>query len=122
MKDALTDQIIGCAIEVHKSIGPGLLESAYEACLVHELLGAGLDVAQQVPIQIDYKGKIIDCAYRADVIVDNEVLIELKSVEALKPVHEAQMLTYLKLSGLQKGLLMNFNVRLLKDGLRRMVL
>lgn len=121
MKDPLTDQIIGCAIEVHKTIGPGLLESAYEACFYKELSDAGLRVLTQVPIKVDYKGTKIDCAFRADMIVEDEVLIELKSVDQINPVHQAQLLTYLKLSGIRKGLLMNFNAALLKDGIRRMV-
>lgn len=121
MKDPLTDQIIGCAIEVHKTIGPGLLESAYEACFYKELSDVGLRVLRQVPIEVDYKGTKIDCAFRADMIVEDEVLIELKSVDQINPVHQAQLLTYLKLSGIRKGLLMNFNAALLKDGIRRMV-
>ncbi|MCR4376563.1 MAG: GxxExxY protein [Rhodospirillales bacterium] len=122
MKDPLTDKIIGCAIEVHKTIGPGLLESAYEACLLKELSDAGLGVLTQVPIKVDYKGTKIDCAFRADMIVEDKVLIELKSVNEVSPVHQAQLLTYMKLSGINKGLLMNFNVALLKDGIRRLVL
>jgi GxxExxY protein len=122
MKDRLTDQIIGCAIEVHKTIGPGLLESAYEACLLKELSDVGLRVLTQVPIKVDYKGTKIDCAFRADMIVEDEVLIELKSVTEVNPVHQAQLLTYMKLSKIRKGLLMNFNVALLKDGIRRLVL
>jgi len=121
MKDPLTDQIIGCAIEEHKTIGPGLLESAYEACFYKELSDVGLRVLTQVPIEVDYKGTKIDCAFRADMIVEDEVLIELKSVDQISPVHQAQLLTYLKLSGIRKGLLMNFNAALLKDGIRRMV-
>ena len=122
MKDPLTDQIIGCAIEVHKTIGPGLLESAYEACLLKELSDAGLRVLTQVPIKVDYKGTKIDCAFRADMIIEDEVLIELKSVNEISPIHQAQLLTYMKLSAIRKGLLMNFNVALLKDGIRRLVL
>lgn len=121
-QDPLTEKIIGCAIEVHKGIGPGLLETAYEACLRKELMDAGLNAATQVPLTLDYKGEKIDCAYRADMIVEDEVLIELKSVREILPIHQAQLMTYLKISGLSKGLLMNFNSTLLKDGLRRVVL
>lgn len=122
MKDPLTDRIIGCAIEVHRTIGPGLLEAAYEACLIKELTDAHLHVVSQVPIGLEYKGENIDCAFRADLIVEDKVLIELKSVKELSPIHQAQLLTYMKVSGLRIGLLMNFNTALLKDGIRRLVL
>jgi len=122
MKDHLTSRIIGCAIEVHKTLGPGLLESAYEACLCKEFADAGLSFKTQVPITIDYKGTQVDCSFRADVIVEDQVLVELKAVDRLVPVHEAQLLTYMKLCRLGTGLLMNFNVTLLKDGIRRMVI
>jgi len=122
MTDDLTNRIIGHAIEVHKNLGPGLLESAYEACLCHEFSDAGIDFKRQVPITVDYKGEKVDCAFRADLIVEDEVLLELKASDRLHQIHEAQLLTYLKLSGLKKGLLMNFNTTLLKNGIKRMVI
>lgn len=121
-KDPLTEKIIGLAIEVHKALGPGLLESAYEACLCHELSAAGLEFRRQVPLSINYKSVRLDCGYRADIIVESGVLLELKTVEAVQPIHRAQLLTYLRLSGLRVGLMINFNVPMLKDGLVRMVL
>jgi len=119
--DALTSRIIGSAIEVHRHLGPGLLESAYEQCLCHELTGIGLPHARQVALAVVYKDIQIDLALRADIIVAEEVLIELKSVERLLPVHEAQVLTYLRLTRYRLALLINFNVLRLKDGLRRLV-
>jgi GxxExxY protein len=110
--------IIGCAIEVHRELGPGLLESAYERCLALELKAAGLAVRQQVAIPILYKGSDIDCSYRADLIVADEVIVEVKSVEALTAVHTAQALTYLRLTKLAHALLLNFNTQLLKHGIR----
>ena len=121
-RDPLTEKIIGLAIEVHRALGPGLLESAYEECLCHELSVAGLAFKRQVPFPIKYKTVDLLCGYRADLVVENTVLAELKAVEAILPVHKAQMLTYLRLSGLRVGLLMNFNVPVLKDGLHRVVL
>ena len=120
--DVLTEQILGAAIEVHRALGPGLLESAYEQCLCHELNLRGLGFARQVGIPVSYKGVKLDCGYCADLIVASEVVLELKAVERLSAVHEAQLLTYLKLTGLRKGLLINFNVSLLRDGIRRRVL
>jgi len=122
MKDELTNRIIGYAIEVHRNLGPGLLESAYEACLCREFSDAGINFKRQVPITVDYKGEKVDCAFRADVMVEDEVLLELKACERIHSIHEAQLLTYLKLSGLKKGLLMNFNSTLLKNGIKRMVI
>ena len=116
-----TEQIIGAAIEVHRELGPGLLESAYEPCLCRELSLPGIRFEQQRPLPVSYKGVKIDCGYRLDVLVEGQVLIELKSVAKLLPIHEAQVLTYLKLGGWQVGLLMNFNVCLMKDGVRRLV-
>jgi GxxExxY protein len=116
----LTQRIVNGAIAVHRELGPGLLEGAYRACLVHELGRAGLDVAVEVPVPIQYRGLRLDCGYRADVVVDDRVVLELKAVERLLPIHDAQLLTYLKLSGLRVGMLMNFNARTLKDGLRRL--
>jgi GxxExxY protein len=117
----LTDQIIKAAIAAHRELGPGLLESVYEGCLCSELACLAVPFARQVPVPISYKGVQIDCAFRADIIVADRVLIEVKSVERLAPIHDAQVLTYLKLSKLPVGLLMNFGNVLLKDGLRRFV-
>ncbi len=116
-----TRRIIGAAIHVHRRLGPGLLESAYRACLAVELQRRGFRVQQEVPIPIVYEGFPVDCSYRLDLLVDGEVVVELKAVEQLNPVHVAQLITYLRLSGHRIGLLMNFNVAVLKDGLRRIV-
>ena len=115
----ITEKIIGCAIEVHKNIGPGLLESAYEECLVYELRKAGLIVDQQVAVPVVYKEIKLDYGYRIDVLIENKVVIELKTVDAFAPVHEAQILTYMKFASKSLGLLINFNVALLKDGIKR---
>jgi len=120
--DKLSNQVIGCAIEVHKTLGPGLLESAYEQCLVRELSLTGIPITGQEPLPIEYKGVKLDCGYRLDLLVDKKLIVELKSVEKLLPIHEAQLLTYMKLSGLPTGLLLNFNEIFLKDGIRRFVL
>lgn len=117
-----THQIRGAATEVHKAIGPGLLESAYEECLCHEVSLRGLLFQRQVPLPVAYKGVKLDCGYRLDVVVEDKVILELKSVQEIEPIHEAQLLTYLRLSGKRVGLLVNFNTVLLKDGIRRMVL
>jgi GxxExxY protein len=117
----LTDRIIGAAIEVHRNLGPGLLESAYELCLCYELNEAGLQFERQVELPIVYKGIRLDCGYRMDLVVEDTVVVELKSIEELLPIHSAQLLTYLKSSGRQVGLLINFNVTVLKYGLKRMV-
>src|SRR5690348_5008258 len=121
-RDPLTERIIGFAIEVHRQLGPGLLESAYEECLCFELQQGGLSFRRQVPLPVTYKAVRLDCGYRLDVVVDETVILELKTVERLIPIHDAQMLTYLKLSGIRTGLLLNFNSPTLKDGLRRFVL
>lgn len=118
----LTARIIGAAIEVHKTLGPGLLESAYEECLAHEMQLRGLGFKRQVPLPVAYKGVNLDCGYRLDFLVDNAVVLELKAVDALQPIHEAQVLTYLKLGGWTVGLLINFNVPVLRNGLKRIVL
>jgi len=118
----ITEKIIGAAIAVHKELGPGLLESAYEACLVYELVQSGLKVESQKPLPVSYRSVHIDCGYRIDLLVEDEVILELKSIEKLEPLHEAQILSYLKLSGYKIGLLINFNVSLLKNGIRRFVL
>jgi GxxExxY protein len=120
-EDALSRDIIAAAIEVHRVLGPGLLESSYEECLCYELQARGIPFERQKPLPIVYKGKKLDCAYRLDVLVDDVVLVELKSVDGLQPIHQAQVLTYLKLSGNKLGLLINFNVPLLKSGIRRVV-
>jgi GxxExxY protein len=122
LEQELTESIIGALIEVHKHVGPGVLESAYEQCLCHELTLRGLSFQRQMDLPVVYKGIKLDCGYRIDLIVEDKVVIELKSVEAILPVHKAQLLTYLKLSGKRIGLLVNFNVPKLIDGLVRMVL
>jgi GxxExxY protein len=121
-KDPRTAAIIGAAIEVHRQLGPGLLESAYEQCLCHELHLRGLPFKYQVDLPVSYKGLQLDCGYKIDVMVNDEVIVELKSVERILPVHEAQLLTYLKLSGKKVGLLINFNSSLLTQGIIRRVL
>jgi GxxExxY protein len=121
-KDPRTSPIIGAAIEVHRNLGPGLLESAYEECLCHELHLRGLDCKRQVPLPLLYKGLKLSCGYKIDLIVQEEVVLELKAVERLLPIHEAQLLTYLKLTGKSVGLLINFNVPLLTQGIIRRVL
>jgi len=117
----LSSKIIGAAIEVHKTLGPGLLESAYEQCLCHELSIQGLLFEKQKPLSIDYKGRKLDCGYRLDIVVEKADIIELKSCEKIEPIHKAQLLTYLKLSGLNLGLILNFNVSLMRDGIVRIV-
>ncbi len=117
----ISEKIIGCAIEVHKSLGPGLLESAYLECLFYELQKAGLHVEKQKPLPLVYKEVKLDVGYRIDLVVEGKVIVELKSVEALNEIHVAQVLTYLKLSGCKLGLLMNFNVLRVVDGIKRLV-
>lgn len=117
----LSAKIIGAAIEVHKGLGPGLLESVYEKCLMHELVESGLQVKRQVVLPIRYKGLEFDEGYRIDLLVEGQIILELKSVEKLNDVHMAQLLTYLKLSECSLGYLMNFNVKLMKNGVRRVV-
>lgn len=118
----LTHQIIGAAIEVHRHLGPGLLESAYETCLCHELTLRQIPFERQHPLPVVYKGIKLDAGYRLDLLVANQVVVELKAVEALAPIHEAQLLSYLKLGGWQVGLLLNFHVTVMKDGVKRLVL
>jgi len=120
-EDAITEQIIGSAIEVHKALGPGLLEFAYEECLCHELALCGIAFARQVPLPVSYKGVNLDCGYQIDLLVEDLVVVELKTVEQLLRVHEAQLLTYLKLLDRAVGLLINFNVSALKNGVKRIV-
>jgi GxxExxY protein len=120
--DDLSRKVIGLAIEVHRELGPGLLESAYEQCLVHDLAEHGIAFAAQVPLPITYKGTRLDCGYRMDILIEDRLLVELKSVEMLQKIHEAQMLTYMKLAKIPLGLLINFNTTLLKHGIKRFVL
>jgi len=115
----ITGRIIGCAIEVHKALGPGLLESAYEECLAFELTKTGLSIKRQQPTPVVYKNIKLDCGYRIDILVEDSVVIELKVVDEFNPVHEAQVLTYMKFSNKSIGLLINFNVTVLKNGIRR---
>ena len=118
----MSHRVIGCALEVHKHLGPGLLESTYEQCLAYELRQANVPFILQQPIPVAYKGIQLDCGYRVDVLVDDRIILELKSVEKLLSIHEAQLLTYMKLAHVSIGLLMNFNVTSFKEGLKRMVL
>lgn len=118
-RDPLTEKIIGCAIEVHRTLGPGLLESAYEQCLARELSLQDVGFRLQVPVPVEYKGVHLDCGYRIDVLVNEQVILELKSLERTLAIHEAQLLTYMKLANVAKGLLINFNVRRLVDGIKR---
>jgi len=122
VRDELTQQIIGLAMRVHTRLGPGLLETAYERCLCHEFDQHAVPYARQVELPMDYDGVRLDCGYRADIIVASEVILELKSVERILPLHEAQLLTYLRLSHCRIGLLLNFNVVSLKNGIHRRVL
>ena len=117
----LSGQVIGAAIEVHMNLGPGLLESAYEECLCHELQLRKIAYERQKPLPISYKGINLDCGYRLDVVVENLIILELKACEQIEPIHKAQLLTYLKLSGLELGLLLNFHVPVMKDGIVRLV-
>ncbi len=118
----LTGEIIGAAIEVHKALGPGLLESAYEECLCREFGLRQLHFKRQQAIPVEYKGVKLDCGYRIDFLIEDLVILELKPVDSLQPIHEAQLLTYLKLTGLKVGLLVNFNVPVLKQGIRRLII
>jgi GxxExxY protein len=120
-ENQLSNVIIGAAIEVHKQLGPGLLESTYENCLAYEFSQLGIPFQRQIGMPVRYKGHNLDCGYRLDLLVDEKVIIELKAEKSLAPIHEAQLLTYLKLSGLKLGLLLNFNVLVMKQGIRRVV-
>jgi GxxExxY protein len=120
--EELSGQIRGAAIEVHRELGPGLLESAYEECLCYELRSRGIAYDRQLELPVKYKGLQLDCGYRIDVLVEKKIVLELKSVESLLAIQEAQLMTYLKLSGCKLGMLMNFNVVLMKDGMKRIVL
>ena len=119
---ALTERVIGLAIDVHRQLVPGLLESVYEECLCFELRQGGIQHERQVPLPILYKDVRLDCGYRMDIVAERELIIEVKSVERLLPIHDAQVLTYLRLSGQKIGLLMNFNTIMLRDGIRRLVM
>jgi GxxExxY protein len=120
--DELSRDVIGCAIEVHRCLGPGLLESSYRQCLAYELSKAKLSFQMELPLPLNYKEILLDCGYRIDLLVRNELIIEIKSVEALLPIHQAQILTYMRLSKIPIGLLINFNVTKLRNGLKRFVL
>ena len=117
----LSSKIIGAAIEIHKALGPGLLESTYEECLCHELSLRELSFERQKPLAVQYKGMSLNCGYRLDVVVENAIILELKSCEKIEPIQRAQLLTYLKLSDLNLGLILNFNVMVMKDGIIRIV-
>lgn len=120
--DDLSNRVIGCALEVHRQLGPGLLESVYQRCLAYELVSAGIQVEVERPMRVRYKEIDIDCGFRVDMLIERELIVELKAVDTLLPIHESQLLTYLKLSGRKVGLLMNFNSGMLKKGIRRLVL
>ena len=120
--DPLTGAIIGAAITVHKALGPGLLESAYRVCMGRELAALGISFQAEVPISLEYRGEAIDAVYRIDLLVDDRVIVELKAVDALAAIHEAQLLTYLRLAKKRTGLLINFNTPYLRDGIKRMSL
>ncbi len=120
--EELTKKIIGLAIDVHKELGPGLLENSYKQCLAYELSKENINFQMEIICPVIYKGIQINCGYRIDILVDNKVIIELKCVDKLKPVHEAQILTYMKLSKITVGLLINFNEKLLKNGIKRLIL
>lgn len=118
-KDPLTEKVIGCAIEVHRGLGPGLLESAYEQCLAFELSVNGIGFELQQPVPVEYKNIRLECGYRIDVLIENRLILELKAVDQISNIHKAQLLTYMKLAGIQTGLLINFNVTKLIDGIKR---
>ncbi len=120
-RDPLSDKVIGFAIEVHRGLGPGLLESAYEECLCFELQSHAVPFQRQVSLPVVYKSVKLDCSYRMDVVVEDRLVVEIKTVEKLLPIHDAQLLTYLKLSGVRTGLLLNFNTPVLKNGIKRLV-
>ena len=121
-RDPLTERIIGCALEVHRHLGPGLLESAYHRCLAAELSDVGIAFVSEAAVPLQYKGVALDCGYRIDLLVEGRLVVELKTIDAIAPIHLAQLLTYMKLSEARVGLLINFQVALLKDGIRRLVL
>ncbi len=118
-RDPFTGKVIGCAIEVHRLLGPGLLESTYQQCLAHELHMNGIAIKLEHPLPVEYKGFRLDCGYRIDILAEDRLIIELKAVDEVKGIHKAQLLTYMKLSGINTGLLINFNVERLKNGIQR---
>ena len=118
-RDPFTEKVIGCAIDVHRALGPGLLESAYQQCLAHELSLNEIAFRQECPMPVEYKGVRLDCGYRIDVLVGDRLILELKAVDEVKGIHKAQLLTYMKLAQIKTGLLINFNVRRLADGVQR---
>ena len=118
----LTHEVIGASIEVHRQLGPGLLESAYRKCLCRELMLRGIPYKKEEPLPLEYKGIRLECGYRVDILVDGLVAVEVKSIQALAPIHEAQLLTYLRVGGWRLGLLINFNVEILKNGIRRKIM
>ena len=118
----LSSKVIGCAIEVHRHLGPGLLESTYEQCLAHELALSDIPFKLQHPLPVAYKGLQLDCGYRVDMLVEDKIILELKAVDALHGIHKAQLLTYMKLADIKQGYLINFNVKRLKDGLQSFIL
>jgi len=120
--DALSNTVVGLAIEVHRELGPGLLESTYQACLAYELQSHNIDFQKQLSLPVTYKEVKVDCGYRIDLLIENHLLLELKCISQLQAIHEAQILTYMKLANISTGLLINFNVRLLKQGIKRFVL
>ena len=119
--DTLFNQVIGCAIEVHRELGPGLLESIYEECLAHELEQKDIKCVTQKHLPVQYKGLLLECGYRIDLLIENRLIVELKCVESLQPIHEAQILTYMKMAKISTGLLINFNVKYLRHGIKRFV-
>ena len=119
--NSITEKIIGCAIKVHRALGPGLLEKTYEVCLAHEIVKEGLVVRRQVELPVIYVGLRLDAGYRIDLLVEERVIVELKTVEQFHPIHKAQLISYLKLSNLKVGLLINFNVKMLKSGIKRLM-
>jgi GxxExxY protein len=118
-QDPLTGKVIGCAIEVHRGLGPGLLESTYQQCLARELALQEVRFKLEHPLPVEYKGIHLDCGYRIDILVEDQLILELKAVKEIEGIHHAQLLTYMKLSGIATGLLINFNTRILKDGIKR---
>jgi GxxExxY protein len=120
--DKLSNRVIGCAIEVHKQLGPGLLESTYEQCLARELSMANILFQSQAPLPVSYKGTKLDCGYRIDLLIEKQLIVEIKAIAVMLPIHEAQILTYMKLAKIPTGLIINFNVELLKEGIKRFVL
>jgi len=120
-ENQITETVIGCAIAIHRALGPGLLESAYEKCLCYELSQSGLPFRRQVPLPLTYKRVTLDCGYVMDIVAGDLVVVELKTVERLLPIHDAQLITYLRLSGCPVGLLLNFNVPVMKSGIKRLV-